>query len=73
MGKGNRFANMNKVYVHTKTARKDQLVTRLWHMSGGPNNCRCQPRPRFMEAEGKFIAERWQYKEDQFRAKGDQF
>jgi hypothetical protein len=41
-------------------------------MSSGSNNCRCQPKPRFAEEEGKFIVERWQYKKDQFWAMRDQ-
>jgi hypothetical protein len=52
--------------VHTKTACKEHPAIRLRHMSGGLDSCRSQPRPRFAKAEGKFIVERWQYKEDQF-------
>jgi hypothetical protein len=58
--------------VHTWTARKEQPAIRLRHMSGGSDSCRRQPRPRFAEAEGKFIAEHRQHKEDQFRAMRDQ-
>jgi hypothetical protein len=58
--------------VHTGTARKEQPAIRLRHMSGGSDSCRRQPRPRFAEAEGKFIAEHRQHKEDQFRAMRDQ-
>jgi hypothetical protein len=29
MGRGNCLANINKVYIHTKTARKEQLAIRL--------------------------------------------
>jgi hypothetical protein len=72
MGRSNRFAEMDKVYVHTKTTRKEQPAIRLRHMSGGSDSCRRQPRPRFTGAEGKFIAERRQHKEDQFRAMRDQ-
>ena len=57
--------------MHTETAHKEQLAIRLWHMSGGPDSFRRQPRPRFAEAEGKFIVEHWQYKEDQFQAMRD--
>ena len=32
MGRSVRLADMNEVYVYTKTARKDQLVIHLWHM-----------------------------------------
>jgi hypothetical protein len=60
------------VYVHTETARKEQPVIHLRHMSGGSNSCRRQPRPRFTEAEGKSIAKCWQHKEDQFWAMRDQ-
>jgi hypothetical protein len=55
-----------------ETTRKEQPAIRLQHMSGGSDSCRRQPRPRFEEAEGKFIAERWQNKEDQFWAIRDQ-
>jgi hypothetical protein len=72
MGRSNRFAEIDKVYVHTETARKKQPAIRLWHMSGGSDSCRCQPRLRFVEAEGKFIVKHWQHKEDQFRAMRDQ-
>jgi hypothetical protein len=58
--------------VHTGTTRKEQPAIRLRHMSGGSDSCRRQPRPRFAEAEGKFIAEHRQHKEDQFRAMRDQ-
>ena len=71
MGRSNRFADMDEVYVHTETARKEQPAIRLRHMSGRSNNCRCQPRLRFAKAEFKSIAERWQHKEDQFWAMGD--
>jgi hypothetical protein len=57
--------------MHTETARKEQLAIRLRHMSGRLNSCCRQPRPRFVEVESKFIVERWQYKEDQFRAMRD--
>jgi hypothetical protein len=55
-----------------KTTRKEQSTIRLRHMSGGSNSCRLQPRSQFTEAGGKFIVERWQYNEDQFRAMRDQ-
>jgi hypothetical protein len=58
--------------VHTKTARKEQPAIRLRHMGGGPNDCRCQPRPQFVVAGGKSNAEPYQYKGDQFRALEDQ-
>jgi hypothetical protein len=32
MGRSNRLADMNDVYVHTKIARKEQPVIRLQHM-----------------------------------------
>jgi hypothetical protein len=57
--------------VHTETASKEQPAIRLRHISGGSNSCHRQPRPQIVEAEGKSIAERWQHKEDQFRAMGD--
>jgi hypothetical protein len=60
------------VYVHMETTRKEQPAIRLQHMSGGSDSCRRQPRPRFAGVEGKFIAEHWQHKEDQFRAIKDQ-
>ena len=72
MGKSNLFADMSKVYMHMETACKEQLAIHLWHMSGGSDSCHCQPRPRFAEAKGKFIAKSWQYKEDQFGAMRDQ-
>jgi hypothetical protein len=72
MGRSNRFAEMDDVYVHTEIARKEQSAIRLQPMSGGLDSCRCQPRPRYAGAEGKIIAERWQHKEDQFRAMRDQ-
>jgi hypothetical protein len=72
MGRSNRFAEMDEEYVHTETARKEQPAIRLRHMSGGSDSCHRQPRPRFTEVEGKSIAERWQYKEDQFRAMRDE-
>ena len=62
---------MDKVYVHTETTPKEQPAICLWHISDGSDSCRRQPKPRFTEAEGKSIAERWQHKEDQFRAMGD--
>ena len=58
--------------MHTETACKEQPTIHLRHMSGGSDSCRRQSRPRFMEAEGKFIVERWLYKEDQFQAMSDQ-
>ena len=58
------MADINKVHMRTETARKEQPTIRLWHMNDGSNGCRRQPIPRFAEAEGKSIAERWQYKED---------
>jgi hypothetical protein len=72
MGRSNHFAEMDEVYVHTGIALKEQPTIRLRHMSGGSDNCRRQPRPRFAGEEGKFIAERRQHKEDQFRAMRDQ-
>ena len=72
MGKSNRFADMDEVYVHTETTCKEQPTICLRHISGGLGNCCRQPRPQFMEAEGKFIVECWQYKEDQFWAMRDQ-
>jgi hypothetical protein len=71
MGRSNRFVDMNEVYAHTKTARKEQPAICLRHRGRGPNDCRHQPRPQFMVAEGKTKAETWQYKEDQFRALED--
>jgi hypothetical protein len=62
----------NEVYAHTKTARKEQSAIRLQHTGGGPNGCRCQPRPRLTVAEGKYNTKLWQYKEDQFQALEDQ-
>jgi hypothetical protein len=48
---------MNKMHMHTVIARKKQPAIRLRHMDDGPNgHCR-QPRPRYVEAKGKFIAE----------------
>ena len=32
MGRSDRLANMNEVYMHTKIARKEQPVICLWHM-----------------------------------------
>jgi hypothetical protein len=72
MGRSNHFADMNEVHVHTKTACKKQLAICFRHMSGGPNNCRHQPKPRFAEAEGKFIVETRQHMEEQFAALEDQ-
>ena len=63
---------MNEVYVHTETARKEQLVICWWHMSGGLESFHCQLRLRFAKVEGKFIVECWQYNGDQFRAMRDQ-
>jgi hypothetical protein len=71
MGRSNRFADMNEVYVHTKTARKEQPAICLWHMGRGPNDCRRQPRLQSAVAEGKNNAETRQYKEDQFWALED--
>ena len=74
MGRSNRFADMNGVYVHTEATRKEQPVIRLWHTSGEPNGCRRQLIPRFkwfVEAEGKFISETWQHMEEQFAALED--
>ena len=34
MGRSNRLADMNEVYVHTKTAHKEQPAIRLQHMEG---------------------------------------
>jgi SpoVK/Ycf46/Vps4 family AAA+-type ATPase len=72
MGRSNRFVEMDEVYVHTETARKEQSAIHLRHMSVGSNSCRRQPKLQFAGAEGKFITERWQHKEDQFRAMRDQ-
>jgi hypothetical protein len=58
--------------MHTKTARKEQPTIRLRHISSGSNSCHRQPKSRFAGAEGKFIAEHWQHKEDQFQAMRDQ-
>ena len=55
-----------------ETACKEQPAIRLRHMSGGLDNFRRQPRPQLAGAEGKFIAKRWQHKEDQFWAMRDQ-
>ena len=63
---------MNKVYAHTETARKEQPAICLRHMSGGPNGCRCQPRPQFAKAEGKFNVETRQHMEEPFTALEDQ-
>jgi hypothetical protein len=46
--------------------------TRRQHVRRQLNDCRHQPRPQFMVAEGKSKAETRQYKEDQFRALEDQ-
>jgi hypothetical protein len=70
--RSNHFVEMDEVYVHMETARKEQPTIHLRHMSGGLNSCRRQPRSRFAGAEGKFIAKHWQHKEDQFRAMRDQ-
>jgi hypothetical protein len=72
MGRSNHFVDMDEVYVHTETAHKEQPAIRLRHMSGGSDSCHRQQRLRFTEAEGKFIVERWQHKEDQFWAMRDQ-
>ena len=72
MGKSDNLADMNEVYVRTKTTRKEQPVIRLQHMNGGPNGCCHQPRLWFAEAKGKSNAEWWQYKEDRLRAMRDQ-
>ena len=72
MGKSNRFAEMDEVYVHMETTRKEQPAICLRYMSGGSDNCRRQPRLQLAEAEGKFIAKCWQHEEDQFRAMWDQ-
>jgi hypothetical protein len=72
MGRSNRFVDMNEVYAHTEIAYKEQLAIRLRHMSGGPNDCRCQPRPRFAVVVDKSNAEPWQYMGDQFRTLDDQ-
>jgi hypothetical protein len=32
MGRSDRLVDMNEVYVHTKTARKEQSAICLWHM-----------------------------------------
>ena len=32
MGRSNRLADMNEVYMHTKVARMVQPAIRLWHM-----------------------------------------
>ena len=66
MGRSNRFVDMNKVYVHVETTRKEQPIIHLWHMGGGPNGCHRQPILRFVEAEGKFISETQQHMDDQF-------
>ena len=58
--------------MRTEIAHKEQLAICLWHMSGEPNNCCRQPIPRFVKAEGKSYAERWQHREDQFKAMRDQ-
>jgi hypothetical protein len=71
MGRSNRFADMNKVYVHMETAHKEQPAIRLRHMGRGPNDCRRQPRPQFAVAEGQTKAETRQCKKDQFRALED--
>ena len=68
MGKSNRFADMNEVYVHTKIARKEQLAICLWHIGGGPNGCHRQPILRFAKAESKFITETRQHMDEQFAA-----
>ena len=72
MGRSNRFANMNEVYMRIETACKEQSTIRLQHVSGGLNSCRRQPIPQFAEAESKFITETRQYKGDQFWALEDQ-
>jgi hypothetical protein len=72
MERSNRCVDMNEVYAHTKTTRKEQPAIRLRHMSGGPNDCRRQPRSRFAVVVGKSNVEPWQYEGDQFRALEDQ-
>jgi hypothetical protein len=100
MGRNDCLANMNKVYVHMKTTRKDQPVIRLRYMEekfggqtmrkkgrastqhgvptnqladmDGPNVCLHQPRPWYIGAEDKFIAEYRQHVEEQFMVLGDQ-
>jgi hypothetical protein len=72
MGKSNRLANVNEVYVHMETSRKEQSTICLWHMDGGPNGCRRQPRQRFAKVESKSNDKWWQYKNDQFKAMKDQ-
>jgi hypothetical protein len=72
MRKSDHLANMNEMYVCTETARKEQPTVYLWHMNGGPKDCRCQPKPRFAEAEGKSNIEWWQYKEDRLKPIRDQ-
>jgi hypothetical protein len=85
MGKSDHLANMNKVYMHTKTTHKEQLTICLRHMEersggltvpkkgcartqhevptnhladmNGPNIRHRQPRPWYMGAKDKFIAE----------------
>jgi hypothetical protein len=71
MRRSNRFADMNEVYAHMKTARKEQPAIRLRHMGRGPNDYHRQPRLQFAVAEGKSKAETRQYKEDQFQALED--
>jgi hypothetical protein len=71
MERSNRLVDMNGVYAHTEIACKEQQAIRLWHMGRGLNDCRCQPRPQFVVAEGKTKVETRQYKEDQFRALED--
>jgi hypothetical protein len=56
MGRSNRLVDINEMYVHMETAHKEQPVICLRYIGGGPNNSRRQPRPRFMEVEGKSIA-----------------
>jgi hypothetical protein len=48
------------------------MAIRLQHMNGGPNGCCRQLIPQFVKSEGKSIAKRWLYKENQFRAMRDQ-
>jgi hypothetical protein len=72
MGKSDCLADINEVHVCTETTHKEQSTIRLRHMNGGPNDCRCQPRSQFAEAEGKSNVEWWQYKEDRLKAMRDQ-
>jgi hypothetical protein len=71
MGRNNRFTDMNEVYAYMETTYKEQPTIRLRHMGRGLNDCRRQPRPQFVVAEGKTKVETREYKEDQFRALED--